>query len=133
MQNAREIIERVMELKSVKSVSALAACTGIQTNTLYSWLQRDSINLKLLLEKIGPVNLHWLLTGEEPPPGPAKLSDEEARYIAAGRLLEGALKILGYEKPQNGDSDPGGSSDAPPPYLPQLLIDKELSRLIVSP
>lgn len=64
MQSAEKIVERLMIIFGVSAIPELAKRLAVAQTTVYSWIERDSLNLKTVFAKCENVNLHWLLTGE---------------------------------------------------------------------
>lgn len=79
MRNVLEIVERLKQLYDVKTDTQLQDKTGIKTNTLRTWKERNSIPYKKLdeISQNESISMNWLLYGK----GPVKMEECEKLNI----------------------------------------------------
>lgn len=65
--NVQEIVKRAKEFMGFKTDLELAQYLGIARSTLSNWMNRNSIDYPLILEKMKNVDYNWLFTGRGKP------------------------------------------------------------------
>lgn len=84
--NVGEIVQRAKSVLDMKYDSELAEYLGVSRPTLCNWINRNSIDFALLLDRLSEVDYNWLLTGKG---NPAR----QHQYVDSP-LAQGELEIL---------------------------------------
>ncbi len=83
------IIKRAKQALNLKRDSELAEFLGVSKATVTNWAARNSIDFRLLLDKLGnTVNYNWLLLGKGSPKHQSRFCESE---LAQGEVRDNSV------------------------------------------
>lgn len=89
-QNANSVIFKLKNFYKLESDIDLAAKLGISNATISNWKARDTLNIRLIIEKAGEIDLNWLFRDE-----PRDLQIENTANEDQAVYIKSPLKNIG--------------------------------------
>ena len=95
MRNISHILQCIKDYKGFKTSTALAEYLGVSKATISNWIARESLDEKLIQQKIPEIRLEFLRSGEMPMTEQGDMIQFLLRKI---EILERKIECLEKEK-----------------------------------